>query len=124
MATNIIGEVRDTRAPAVFLELGYHDNTDDAEWIKNNIEKIARNLVLSVTEYFSIPFVEAMEPKAGRVNVTSGNLNLRSKPSVNSQVIARMPDGTNLTVVGQWKDWYVVNYRGLVGYALSKYINV
>ncbi|MEE0867608.1 MAG: N-acetylmuramoyl-L-alanine amidase [Clostridia bacterium] len=124
LPTNDIGEVKDTKAPAVFLELGYHDNTDDALWIQNNIEKIARNLVLSVTEYFSIPFVEAMEPRPGTVNVTSGNLNLRSKPSVNSTVLARMPDGANLTVVGQWKDWYVVNYRGLVGYALSRYINV
>lgn len=31
-----IGEVRQPKAPSVFLELGYHDNEDDAVWIKNN----------------------------------------------------------------------------------------
>jgi N-acetylmuramoyl-L-alanine amidase len=120
--TDQIGEVTKTRAPAVFLELGYHDNVEDATWVENNIEGIARNLVLSLTEYFGIPFVEPMEVKQGRVNVSSGTLNLRSRPELSSRIIASMPDGAALSIVGQWKDWYVVNYRGLVGYALSRYI--
>ena len=44
-----IGEVRRVRAPSVFLELGYHDNADDAAWIKNNLVAVARSLVLSLT---------------------------------------------------------------------------
>ena len=32
-ATTTIGEVRKVRAPSVFLELGYHDNPDDAAWV-------------------------------------------------------------------------------------------
>ena len=51
-----IGEVRRTRAPAVLLELGFHDNPQDAAWIVNNIEAIAANLVRSLTVYFGIPF--------------------------------------------------------------------
>ena len=31
--TTTIGEVRRVRAPAVLLELGFHDNPDDAQWI-------------------------------------------------------------------------------------------
>ncbi len=124
LSTTTIGEVTQTRAPAVFLELGYHDNREDALWVDNNIEKIARNLVLSLTEYFGIPFVEPITPKPAFVNITSGNLNLRSRPNVNSGVLARMPDGAFLTVVGQWQDWYVVNYRGVVGYALSRFVKI
>ena len=45
--TTSVGEVRRVRAPSVFLELGYHDNADDAAWIKNNLEAVARNIVLS-----------------------------------------------------------------------------
>lgn len=52
-----IGEVTRTRAPAVLAELGYHDNREDALWIQNNIPALARNLALSVTEYFRIPFI-------------------------------------------------------------------
>lgn len=54
--TTTIGEVRRTRAPAVLVELAYHDNVDDASWIRDNIDSIARNLVLSLTDYFGIPF--------------------------------------------------------------------
>ena len=32
--TTTIGEVRRVRAPSAFLELGYHDNPEDAAWIK------------------------------------------------------------------------------------------
>ena len=124
ITTTSIGEVTDTRAPAVFLELGYHDNVQDANWVTNNIEKIAANLVLSLTEYFGIPFVEPMMPQRGVVKLTSGTLNLRAKPSRNARIKASIPNGAMVVVVGQWRDWYVVNYRGLVGYAASQYINI
>lgn len=122
LATTTIGEVTDTRAPAVFLELGYHDNTEDAAWIKANINTIAANLVLSLTEYFGIPFVNPIPPRRGFVNISRGTLNLRRRPSTSSRIIASMPNGAPLTILGQWRDWYVVNYRGQVGYAASRYI--
>lgn len=53
-----LAELRLTRAPSNLIELAYHDNLEDALWIINNIDTIARNLVLSLTEYFGIPFVE------------------------------------------------------------------
>ena len=56
-STTSIGEVTRTRSPAVLVELAYHDNPADAAWIRDNINAIARNLALSVTEYFHIPFV-------------------------------------------------------------------
>lgn len=124
ITTTTIGEVTQTRAPAVFLELGYHDNVNDANWVSNNIARIAANLVLSLTEYFGIPFVEPMTPRMGTVTLSSGTLNLRSRPSRTSRVIASIPNGATLTVVGQWQDWYVVNYRGMVGYVASRYVNL
>lgn len=122
--TTTIGEVSQTRAPAVFLELGYHDNVSDAQWVTDNINEIAANLVLSLTEYFGIPFVQASNPRRGRVTITSGTLNLRSRPSLSSGILASMPDNAALTVLGQWRDWYVVNYNGITGYALSRYITI
>ena len=122
--TTTIGEVTQTRAPAVFLELGYHDNTLDATWVTDNINEIAANLVLSLTEYFGIPFVQASTPRRGRVTITSGTLNLRQRPDTKARVLASMPKNAPLTVVGQWRDWYVVNYNGIVGYALSRYITI
>lgn len=59
--TTSIGEVRRTRAPSVLIELAYHDNPQDAEWIRSNIDTIARNVVISLTDYFGIPFRTPMD---------------------------------------------------------------
>lgn len=124
LTTTTIGEVTQTRAPAIFLELGYHDNTQDASWVSNNINRIAANLVLSLTEYFGIPFIEPMPVQRGVVNVTSGTLNLRARPSRTARIIGSIPNGATLSVLGQWQGWYVVNYRGTVGYVAAEYVNI
>lgn len=122
LSTTSIGEVVKTRAPAVLVEIAYHDNVEDAGWITGNIQPIARALVLSLCEYFGIPFISAQSPRRGTVVLTSGTLNLRSRPSISSAVITRIPNRAQVTVWGQWQNWYVVEYRGMVGYASSQYI--
>lgn len=123
-STTSIGEVRRVRAPSVFLELGYHDNPDDAAWIKNNLEPVARNLVLSLTEYFGIPFLTPVPAKQGVADVSWGYLNIRSRPDTSTQVIAKAYDGARLTVINQWQGWYLVQFDGVVGYASSDFITL
>lgn len=53
-----LAELRRTKAPTVLVEVAYHDNIDDANWIKNNVDAIGRNLALSVTDILGVPFVE------------------------------------------------------------------
>ncbi|WP_312645427.1 SH3 domain-containing protein [Hydrogenoanaerobacterium sp.] len=122
--TTYLGEVRLTRAPSVFIEFAYHDNVEDANWITNNIQEIAINVVQSLAEYFGIPFIYAQPAQSGTVRVTSGNLNIRSRPNTGAPVIARAPNGAPITVLGEWQGWYVVNYNGTVGYAAARYIEV
>lgn len=122
--TTAIGEVRRVRAPSVFLELAYHDNPDDAAWIKNNLDEIARNLVLSLTEYFGIPFLTPVPPRNGTVDVDWGALNIRSQPNTSSSILAQAPDGAPLTILNQWQNWYLVNYRGTIGYARQDYVTL
>ncbi len=54
----LLAELRLTKAPANLVEIAYHDNYEDAMWIIENIDLIARTLVLSLTEYFGIPFID------------------------------------------------------------------
>ena len=51
-------ELRKTKAPTILLELAYHDNVQDAQWLVDNIETIARNLSLSTADFLGVPFVE------------------------------------------------------------------
>jgi len=125
-ATNI-GEVSKTKAPSALIEVAYHDNIEDANWIKNNIDLIAKTLVQSLVEYFNmqnnIPRNENQPVKrTGTVALQSGYLNMRSGPSLNSPVIAMVPNGSTLTILGKMGDWYNVDYNGTKGYAYKNYI--
>ncbi len=56
LPTTTLGEVTKTKAPAALIEIAYHDNKKDADWIKNNIQPIAKNISQSIVEYFGKPF--------------------------------------------------------------------
>jgi len=122
--TTAIGEVRRVRAPAVFLELAFHDNAEDASWITENIQTIARNLVLSLTEYFNIPFFERTMSRTGTIDVSYGVLNIRSRPSRSASIVARAPDGAMLSIRNEFNGWYLIEYNGTLGYVSEDFIDV
>ncbi len=121
--TTILGEVARTKAPAVLIEYAYHDNSEDANWIVNNIEKIAENTVLSLADYFDIPFRVPENDTFGTVMTPmGGNLNIRESPSLDAPVIGSVPSGTNVKVLATFPDWYLIRYGNIVGYSYSPYI--
>ena len=124
VGTTTLAEVVRTKAPSVLVEIAYHDNVEDAEWIRDNIQPIARNLVMSLADYFNIPFIEPQPVRQGTVDTVRGNLNLRGRPSLQGDVLAEIPDGAQVTVYGESGGWYVVEYKGTLGYASSQYIDI
>ncbi len=122
--TTSIGEVRSVRAPSVFIELGYHDNPDDAVWVQNNLDSIARNIVLSLTEFFGLPFLEPQTPRPAVVDVSWGYLNIRDRPNTSAPVLAKAYDGAKLTVLNQWQGWYLVRFQDVLGWASGNFITL
>lgn len=125
LGTTAIGEVRQTRAPSVFIELAYHDNEADANWITENLGLIARTIVLALTEYFGIPFREpgGAFPRDGVVALSYGTLNLRSGPGLDYPVIASIPNGHTVRLLGEDGDWYRVLHDGKEGYVSKVFID-
>jgi N-acetylmuramoyl-L-alanine amidase len=123
-STTAIGEVRRVRAPSVFLEIGYHDNPDDAVWVQNNLDAIARNLVLSLTEFFGLPFLTPQPSRSAVVDVSWGSLNIRDRPNTSAPVLAHAYDGARLTVLNQWQGWYLVRFNGVLGWASGDFITL
>ncbi len=119
-----LAELRRTTAPAILIEIAYHDNPEDAEWIKNNLRQIAYNLSLSTAEYLGVPFTEPSQLREGSVNTGGSNLNIRSLPNETSAVIGKIPDGALVTITGEEGDWYVVQYNGVTGYAKKNFITI
>lgn len=115
--SSVIGEVRRTRAPAVLAELGYHDNVEDANWLTEHLPALARALSLGVTEYFGVPFLTPSAPRAAQAAGQSGYLELRALPEPDAQLLAQVPNGTAVTVLGEYDAWYSVQTAGLYGFA-------
>ncbi|MDD5946704.1 MAG: SH3 domain-containing protein [Oscillospiraceae bacterium] len=122
--TTSLGEVTQTRAVSVLAELGYHDNPEDATWLQRNLDAIAKNLTISLTDYFGIPFIEPTPTRLGTVVTDGSNLNLRSYPSMYGTIIGVLPNGAKLFIDGQSGNWYVVRYQGKSGYVSSDFVNV
>ena len=114
-----------TKAPAVLLEIGYHDNAADAQWIAGHIELIAQTLVQAMTEYFGLPYVYPGPSRPGlAVTDSGGPVALRAYPSAQGQVITQIPNGATVTVFGQYQGWYVVLYGESIGYANAAFIQL
>lgn len=120
--TTSLGEVARVRAPGVLVEIAYHDNPEDAQWIRDNIDEIARIIVLSLTEYFGIPFNMPQPITVANVATNGGNLNVRTRPSLDAFIVGRIPNGSEVTVYATLPDWKLVGYNGIVGYVSGRYI--
>ena len=122
--TTSLGEVARVRAPGVLIEIGYHDNAEDADWVRNNIDLIASTLVRSLTEYFGIPFNLPQPIRVGNVRTNGGHLNVRTRPSTDAFIVGRIPNGAEVTIFATLPDWYLIQYNSIVGYAAARYIQV
>ena len=120
--TTSLGEVRRVKAPAALIEIAYHDNAQDAQWIRDNIQTIAANIVLSLTEYFGIPFNAPQPIFTASVATRGSNLNIRYNPSLEAPVIGSIPNGSEVVVYAVLPDWSLVGYNGKVGYVSSQYL--
>ena len=56
--------------------------------------------------------------------VTNGNVNLRTGPGYDYNVIYLTPKGTNVTITGKSGNWYRVSVGGTTGYMLASLLKV
>jgi N-acetylmuramoyl-L-alanine amidase len=47
-------EVKNTNAPAVYIEVEFHDNADAAKWIIENTKLIGETIATGILQYFGI----------------------------------------------------------------------
>ena len=125
LPTTTLAELKLTRAPAVLAEIGYHDNKEDAEWIRSSLKQIAKAIALSAAEYLNVPLKTPGGGKPlgkGIVATGGGRLNIRQKPDLQSDIIAQAQNGSELMLLSLENKWYQIEQNGKRGYAFSKYI--
>ena len=101
----------------MLAEIGYHDNVDDANWLTGNLDAVARTLSLGVTEYFGVPFLTPGDEFEAEAAGADGYLRLRSYPEPDAEILAQLPNGTPVTVLGNFDTWYTVRADTLYGFA-------
>lgn len=104
-------ELKRSKAPAVYLELAYHDNEQDARWIADNIDAIAENLVISIADFLGVPFHPPVFPAEGTVSTRGGVLNVRRAPNTTSAVIGTLPNGRTVKIIGALNGWYAIEFK-------------
>lgn len=119
-----IGEVRQTRAPSALIEIGYHDNPQDAAWITSNLDEIAAAMSRAVAQYFGLPLLQPQGVRTGVVATEETPLNLRGGPGEGFPILLRIPNGTPVEVLNEYNGWYVVRAGNVLGYASKQYIRV
>lgn len=123
--TTTLAEITKTNAPAVLIEVAYHDNSEDAEWIRTHVQEIAKNLVESLTMYFGVPFISPPQPeRVGVVRTMGGNLNIRRRPTTDSEIVGQIPNGAETRIFGETGGWYVTRYGNITGYVRGDYIEI
>lgn len=120
--TTALGEVRQPKYPANLIELGYHDNFDDARWIENNLDVAAQAIAWGLTEYFGLPFLYPQLVRTGIVTTEGSALRLRSYPGVDGAVVGSVPNGASVQIYGSYQGWYAVGYNGQLAFAAQAYI--
>lgn len=122
--TTTLAEIVRTTAPAILIETAYHDNKEDARWIRENIGEIAANLSESTAEFLGVPFRTPSNVRTGTVTTQSTALNLREQPSTSSQILAKIPKGAKIPIIGTDGNWYLTRYNGIQGYVSSDYVTL
>ena len=57
-------EIKATDAICVYLEIGFHDNPGEAQWIIDNTGKISEMIARGLCEHYGVAYVPADAPKA------------------------------------------------------------
>ena len=93
-------------------------------YVNNKYIKIVGDWNSSITNNSSITSMN----KEGQVTGIASNdtLNMRSEANTTSSILAKLPNGTKVQVIGQdtKTKWYKINYNGKTGYVSNSYIKI
>ncbi len=105
----------------VTISLGHMDNKKDSTWLKENTDEISQNIIMSLTQYFGLPFAICMKPINGFFKFDA---NIFERPNLKSNIIGFAPRNKKVQVVGQWEDWYIIGKNYDLGYTPCKFIEI
>ena len=121
ISARIISEERPENSVSITINTGFTDNPEDLAWLRDNTDSIAKAVVLSLCEYFGIPFIGCQNYIMG---VANADATIFDKPSLNARVLGNITKNSKVKINSQWEDWYIIGENGNLGYVQTKFVNV
>lgn len=119
IATKPNETVDSTYIPRITIEICYVNDPEDIVWLRENIEGLSKSIVMSILEYFGVPYAQCPKSIFG---FTNQDTNIMMRPALNSDIVGSLKPDTKVRLVGQWEGWYIVLYKDNLGYVPTKCI--
>ena len=117
----IISDERNQNSVSVTINTGFPDNPEDMAWLRDSTDSVAKAIVLSLCEYFGIPFTGCENQTIGIANTDA---TIFDKPALNAKILGNITENSKVKINSQWEDWYIVGENGRLGYVQTKFVNV
>lgn len=109
------------KGPSVTIAFENPQTEENLTWIRQNTEETAAQIIMSLTEFFGVPYVSCQEMQTG---MAKEDESIRSRPNLISAVVGSTNKGEKINVLGQWEDWYIIGENGNIGYIQTKFIEI
>lgn len=119
--TRIISDERPQNTVSIRINTGFADNSEDMQWLRDNTDSVAKSIVLSLCEYFGIPFIGCENHTMG---IANSDATIFDKPSLNARVLGNITKNSKVKINSGWEDWYIVGENGKLGYVQTKFVNI
>ena len=106
--------------PTVAIRFNFSCN-NNFDWVLKNTENIPAAIVMSLTEFFGIPFTAYPNKKMG---ISKTDAAVFKRPNKNSKIIQTLEPSEKIEVISQWEDWYIIKKNNSSGFVHSKFINI
>ena len=116
----LLGDLEEEEAKAAAAAAGQEyvpQNQTPAQTVTQTVQQTAPAAVETVVQTYTAPVTGS-----GGGTIRGTDVRLRSGPSMNSETIAYLGNGTNLSVHGACGSWYEVECNGNVGYVYGDYV--
>lgn len=124
LPTDSIGQVIKVCIPSAFVEFTCQHGSGWNPWMGQKIRLLAEAVARAVAEYFGLPCLVPQPVETGVADLQQGVLHIRTGPSLIFPVIAQVQDGAPLTICHRYRNWFVVQWNDISGYALQDSITV
>lgn len=112
----------DNRSPAITsANNNQHTNTSYSTTNITTTEKFQDTTAADICNTESTTSV-VIEEFYGVVNTKKDPLNMRSFPSIESDILTKIPKGTTIVIISEESDWFKVRYSNIEGYVSKQYI--